>query len=91
MARGTIAVGCDATIRIERDRNGFEVRLVDPAIAQKNDGPNSDWQDPSVEYQFETFAQVIEFLEKVGEKALPEENYSQAFDREAKDVKNGGD
>jgi hypothetical protein len=80
-------------IRIERERNGFSVSASDPAIVEANnkrngkgyDGP-SEWKDPNVEFQFDTKAQVLAFLEKAMDIALPADEYSSAFDKLAKEA-----
>jgi hypothetical protein len=75
------------SIRIERERNGYCVRATDPAIEKKNrerkDGP---WEDPAVEYMFDTKEQVLKFVEKAMDIALPEDTYSSAFDKLAKEA-----
>ncbi len=78
-------------IRIERERNGFSVKATDPAIEAENrkrredDGP-SEWKDPQVEFQFDTKAQVLTFVEKAMDIALPVDEYSSAFDKLAKEA-----
>jgi len=78
-------------IRIERERNGFSVNATDPAIVEANnkrrndDGP-SEWKDPSVEFQFDTKEQVLAFLTKAMDIALPADEYSSAFDKLAKEA-----
>lgn len=78
-------------IRIERERGGFSVRVTDPEIVaanranSKSDGP-SDWTDPDVEFPFETKEQVLAFLDKAMDKALPADEYSSAFDKIAKEA-----
>lgn len=82
-------------IRIEREREGFEVTCTDPKIeaanrARDGDGeksPRVPWQDPQVEFNFETKAQVLAFLEKAIDIALPADEYSSAFDKIAKEAK----
>ena len=78
-------------IRIERERNGYSVNATDPAIQKANDarrnsdGP-SEWRDPNVEFQFDTKEQVLAFLEKAMDIALPADEYSSAFDKLAKEA-----
>lgn len=78
-------------IRIERERSGFCVHATDPAIEKANreqsrkDGP-TEWKDPSVEFSFETKAQVLAFVEKAMDIALPADEYSSAFDNLAKEA-----
>lgn len=80
-------------IRIEREREGFEVTCTDPKIEAANrarDGKNggcAPWDDPQVEYTFETKAQVLAFLDKAIDIALPADEYSTAFDKLAKQAK----
>ncbi len=78
-------------IRIERERNGFSVKATDPAIEEANrkrrdnDGP-SEWKDPNVEFSFDTKEQVLAFVEKAIDIALPADEYSSAFDKLAKEA-----
>lgn len=81
----------DGRITIEREGDGFEVTVTDPDIraANRKDGP---WTDPDVEYSFDTWEQVCEFLDKIYTKALPASDFNSAFDKAAKEVmKNGVD
>ena len=80
-------------IRIERERDGFEVTCTDPAIVKANqardtagDGPRDPWRDPNVEFMFDTKEQVLKFLEKAMDIALPADTYTTAFDKIAKEV-----
>lgn len=84
-------------IRIERERDGYEVTCTDPAIRAANekrnntkmsDGPRCDtpWQDPNVEFTFENKAQVLAFLDKAMDIALPADSYTSSFDKLAKEV-----
>lgn len=81
------------SIRIERERDGFCVRCSDPAIEEENrkrdskDGPSGPWKDPNVEFEFETKAQVLAFIDKAIDIALPKDDYSTAFDKIAKEAK----
>lgn len=81
------------SIRIERERNGFSVSATDPAIQKQNevrdksgDGPCAPWKDPNVEFQFDTKAQVMAFLDKAMDVALPADEYSSTFDKLAKEA-----
>ncbi len=75
------------SIRIERDRNKFTVRATDPAIEKKNrESKDAPWIDPAVEYSFDTKAQVLKFVESAMDIALPEDEYSSAFDKLAKEA-----
>ena len=82
-------------IRIEREREGFEVTCTDPEIQKKNEardtkgeGPSEPWQDPEVEFTFQTKEQVLKFLDKAMDIALPADSYSSAFDKIAKEAMN---
>lgn len=85
-------------IRIERERDGYEVHVTDPAIVAANKardkGNNSvgEWKDPQVEYKFETKEQVLAFIEKAIDIALPKEKdeYSSTFDKLAKEAQSDG-
>lgn len=86
-------------IKIERNRGGgFTVCCTDPAIVASNQaredsrgdvvkGTTSKWRDPNVEYDFEEKSQVLAFVEKAMDIALPEDEYSSAFDKLAKQAK----
>ena len=86
----TMSYNC---IRIERERNGFSVKVVDPEIQKANrererkdyDGP-SEWKDPNVEFSFDTKEQVMVFVGKAMDIALPADEYSSAFDKLAKEA-----
>lgn len=72
-------------IRIERDRNGYEVSVTDPKMAEANQKSDSDWKDPNTDYQFKTKEQVLSFLDKIIDDALPVDAYAAAFDKAAED------
>lgn len=82
------------SIRIERERQGFCVRATDPKIEAANnardnvkgDAPRAPWRDPSVEFKFDTKEQVLAFVEKAIDIALPADEYSTAFDKAAKEA-----
>jgi hypothetical protein len=82
-----------SSIRIERERGGFKVCASDPKIEAANrardskDGPSTPWQDPSVEFIFETKEQVLKFVDKAMDIALPADEYTSAFDKFAKEAK----
>lgn len=84
----TMSYNC---IRIERERSGFSVHATDPAVEEANrkrresDGP-SEWKDPNVEFSFDTKEQVLAFVEKAMDIALPVDEYSSAFDKLAKEA-----
>lgn len=79
-------------IRIERERSSFSVTVTDPAISKQNEardsgkGPSSPWQDPQVEYTFDTKEKVMAFLDKAMDIALPEDTYTSAFDKLAEEA-----
>jgi hypothetical protein len=79
-------------IRIERERDGYEVTVTDPEIQKANDARDkksdccAPWTDPNVEYTFESKEQVLKFLEKAMDIALPADEYSSAFDKLAKEA-----
>lgn len=82
------------TIRIERLQNGYNVRITDPAIVKKNNARESaakgdscaPWADPEVSYAFTKSSEVVEFLSKNIDKALPADEYSSSFDKAVRDV-----
>ena len=75
-------MGC--TVKIERLENGFEVELDDPKIVKANQtAKTGEWKNPSREYAFQTIAQGMDLLSRNLEKALPESDYSSAFDAAA--------
>lgn len=87
-------------IRIERERDGYAVTVTDPEIVaanQKRDmksggdsedaAPSDPWRDPNVEYEFQTKEQVLAFVEKAIDIALPADDYSSTFDKLAKEAK----
>lgn len=81
----------DGRITICRDRNGFSVRATDPEIEKKNRARDRDkectpWVDPSVEYNFETKDQVLAFVGKAIDIALPADEFTSAFDKLAKEA-----
>lgn len=79
-------------IRINRERNGYSVHATDPEIEKQNNmregkgGSDRPWKDPHVEFQFDTKEQVLKFVEKAMDIALPEDEYSSAFDKIAKEA-----
>jgi hypothetical protein len=77
-------MGC--TVRIERLENGFEVELDDPKVVKANQSAKSgEWKNPTRSYAFKTLAEVMDFLSRNLEKALPESEYSTAFAMAAKE------
>lgn len=80
------------SIRIERDRNGFEVTVTDPKIVEENEkgreGSAVSWKSPDVDYQFKTSEEALRFVGNVIDDVLPADQYSAAFDKAAKEATN---
>jgi hypothetical protein len=82
----------DCSINIERTQNGYLVRMTDPKLVEQNNKRDkgsdccSPWQDPQVKYSFEDKQGVIDFITSNIDKALPVDEYSSTFDKEAKKV-----
>lgn len=75
----------ECTVRIERLKNGFEVEMRDPEIVKANNAPSKNnaprpWKDPNVGYVFKTVDEVLAFLKKNLDKALPEDEFDSSFD-----------
>jgi hypothetical protein len=73
------------TCRIERLTNGYEVEIKDPAIVKANSKPKksnepSTYRDPWKSFAFTTVEEVLAFLKKNLDKALPDDEYSTSFD-----------
>lgn len=67
---------------IERVANGYEVEVTDPKIAKNSgampiDGP---YRSSEKEYVFKTVDEVLTFLTKNLDKALPADEYDSSFD-----------
>lgn len=79
-------------IRIERERDKFCVYATDPEIEKRNrlrdkeGGESGPWISPNVEYSFDTKEQVLKFVEKAMDIALPEDTYTSEFDKLAKEA-----
>jgi hypothetical protein len=77
-------------IRIERERDKFSVKATDPVIEKRNrerkSGDGAMWEDPQVEYTFDTKEQVLAFVEKAIDIALPKDEYVSEFDKLAKEA-----
>jgi len=73
--------------KIERLANGYEVEVTDPKIAEANrkSKMGGGWKDPKVSYAFKTIKEVLAFLEKNLDKALPLDEYESSFKVAAKD------
>lgn len=66
--------------RIEKLNNGYEVELRDPEIVKANSKGKGAYRDPCVAYCFNTVDEVLAFLKKNLDKALPDDEYSSSFD-----------
>lgn len=75
----------ECKVRIERMANGYEVEITDPAIVKANASTKGGWRDPCVSYAFKTVPEVMAFLEKNLDKALPQDDYSSSFDKAMKE------
>lgn len=80
-------------ISIGREGGKFEVRATDPEIRKKNNERKSgdccspsEWQDPEVKYSFDTKEQVLAFVDKAIDIALPEDAFTSTFDKLAKEA-----
>lgn len=67
----------DCRVVIERVANGYEVEVSEPASSSTGDGP---FVDRRKEYVFKTVDEVLAFLTKNLDKALPADEYDTAFD-----------
>jgi hypothetical protein len=84
----------DCNIRIKRLQNGYNVSMTDPEIVKQNkardkggDGCcSTGWQDPDVSYAFSEKQEVIDFISKNIDKALPDDEFSSSFDKAAKET-----
>lgn len=68
--------------RIERVSNGYTVRVDDPKIraANRKPGRTGEWKDPTREFAFKNIKEVLGFLEKNLDKALPADDFETSFD-----------
>lgn len=66
----------DCRVVIERVANGYEVEVSEPST-KKDDGMYADRRK---EYVFKTVDEVLGFLTKNLDKALPADEYDSAFD-----------
>lgn len=67
----------DCRVVIERVANGYEVEVYDPAIKAKK---GELYTESRKEYVFKTVKEVLAFLTKNLDTALPAEEYESAFD-----------
>jgi len=68
---------------IERVANGYEVEVTDPKQKAMNNGPqsiNKPYRSAEKEYVFKTVDEVLTFLTKNLDKALPADDYDSSFD-----------
>lgn len=66
---------------IERVANGYEVEVTDPKLKDKNKGDGVlSYSNPTKEYVFKTIDEVLTFLTKNLDKALPADEYDSSFD-----------
>lgn len=76
-------------VKIERLANGYEVEMTDPKIVAQNNKPTKDgigrWKDPKVCYAFKTVDEVLKFLSKNLETAMPMDDYENSFNEAAKE------
>lgn len=71
--------------RIERLKNGYEIEMKDPEIVKANQKPRKGsepytYRDPYVSYAFTKIEDVLTFLKKNLDKALPDDEYDTSFD-----------
>lgn len=77
------------TIRIERVQNGYVMEITDPDIVKANKDKESygkGWRDPDVKYTFEDSGELLGFLKKNIDKALPMGEYEASFDAAVKEI-----
>jgi hypothetical protein len=74
------------SIRISRERTSFTVNVTDPEIAKKNREDKGPWVDANMEYKFDTKEATLAFIDKAMDIALPEDTYTSAFDKLAKEA-----
>lgn len=72
-----------AICKIERLANGYEVEITDPKIVEQNKKGKGGWKDPNVSYAFKTVDEVLKFLGKNLETAMPMDEYESSFDMAA--------
>lgn len=78
----------DEVVRIEVNRGGFGVYVKDPKVMESNKNPKLPWEDPWVEYAFDTVAGVCAFVTEVLPKLKPEDGsgtFDAAFKRAVKE------
>lgn len=76
----------DYCCRIEKMSNGYEVEIKDPAIVKANakrdngKGPYVPYKEPMRSFVFKTTAEVVAFLTKNLDKAMPDDEFDSTFD-----------
>lgn len=68
----------DCRVVIERVANGYEVEVSEPASSSKK--TTDMYVDRRKEYVFKSIDEVLSFLTKNLDKALPQDEYDSAFD-----------
>ena len=73
----------ECKVYIERKQNGYEVEITDPKIVEQNRDPKSKapWREPKKSYVFKDVKEVLAFLNKNLDKALPVDEYTSSFDK----------
>ena len=80
-------------IRVERNRNGYEVTVTDPKVIEENEkgreGSAISWKSPHLEYQFKSKDEAVKFITDVFDDVLPEpdDQYAAAFDKAAEEAR----
>jgi hypothetical protein len=71
-----------SSLRIERAANGYVVTARDPKIEKANQSENhkGPWRDPEREFIFDTLDKTLAWVKANIDKALPDDDYSSAFD-----------
>lgn len=72
----------DCILRIEKLDNGYEVEIRDQKQAKKNRTSSIDkpYVDPWRSFAFKSTAEVVKFIEKNLDKAVPEDDFNSSFD-----------
>jgi hypothetical protein len=65
---------------IEQAANGWEVKVEDPDIVEKNRKAKSGWQDPEKEYLFPTLEKALAWVKDNADKYTSEPSDKEAFD-----------
>jgi hypothetical protein len=87
----------DYCCRIEKMSNGYEVEIKDPAIVRANSkrdnskGPYVPYKDPMRSFVFKTTAEVVAFLTKNLDKAMPDDEFDSSFDAAVSESEDEGD